>query len=126
MGEAMEYACHYCGRTDGRPTKDHKVPKVFGGRLLGPENIVLCCQMCNLIKCARHYGMFVVLFDEFLQEHGEQYYRKNPDAPKHIRQMVKKFDSWLRKQNAPLYEEQMPKQRGADSPSTSPPSNEVV
>src|SRR5436189_101217 len=26
------YACHYCQRTDGRPTRDHKVPKLFGGK----------------------------------------------------------------------------------------------
>jgi hypothetical protein len=126
MGGVMEYACHYCGRTDGRPTKDHKVPKVFGGGLLGPENIVLCCQMCNLIKCSRHYGMFVAFFDEFLYEHGEQYYKKNPDASKHIRQMVKKFDAWLRKQNAPVFEEQMPRRRAPEASSTSPTMNEAV
>ncbi len=97
----MEYACHYCGRTNGRPTRDHKVPKVFGGLLLGLENIVPCCQMCNVIKCSRHYGMFVALFGEFLEEHGEQYRGKNPDRARHIRQMHRKFAAWLRKQDAP-------------------------
>jgi hypothetical protein len=66
--------------------------------------------------------MFVALFDEFLEEHGEQYRWKNPDAPKHIRQMVKKFDVWLRKKNAPLYEEQMPRRRDADPQIGSTPS----
>ncbi len=100
----MEYACHYCGRTNGRPTRDHKVPKVFGGLLLGLENIVPCCQMCNVIKCSRHYGMFVALFGEFLEQYGEQYQAKDPDDPRQIRQMNKKFASWLREQNAPHFE----------------------
>jgi len=114
MGEAMEYACHYCGRTDGQRTKDHKVPKVFGGKLLGPDNIVLCCRMCNMIKSARHYGMFVALFGEFLELHGEQYLAANPDDARCHRVMSRKFRSWLKQQQAPLYEEHMPRRRGAD------------
>lgn len=104
MGGAMEYGCHYCGRTEGIRSKDHKVPKVFGGRLLGPDNIVLCCQMCNIIKCARPYGMFVAVFGEFLEEHREQYRGKNPDRARHIRQMNRKFNAWLRTKNAPHIE----------------------
>ena len=25
------YACHYCERTDGSKTRDHKLPRMFGG-----------------------------------------------------------------------------------------------
>lgn len=96
----MEYACHYCGRTGGSRTKDHKVPKIYGGGALGTENIVRCCQMCNVIKSARHYGMFVALFGEFLELHGEEYRSANPDDGKSIRLMSRKFASWLRAQDA--------------------------
>lgn len=104
MGEVMEYACHYCGRTDGKRTRDHKLPQVFGGRGLGSANIVRCCQMCNVIKSARHYGMFVALFGEFLQLHGEEYRATNPDDASGIRLMSRKFAAWLREQNAPQHE----------------------
>jgi 5-methylcytosine-specific restriction endonuclease McrA len=40
-GRAGEYACHYCERTDGSRTRDHKVPRVFGGTDIA-ENIVRC------------------------------------------------------------------------------------
>ena len=57
-----DYRCHYCGRTDGAETRDHKVPRTCGGAGRGAENIVLCCKMCNMIKSAREYGMFVAFF----------------------------------------------------------------
>ncbi len=116
----MEYACHYCGRTDGKPTKDHKVPKAFGGRTLGRANLVPCCYMCNVIKSARHYGMFVALFSEFLEQHGEQYRRKKPERWRHIRQMQKKFDTWLREQNAP-HDESANTPVGSRGPRVGPP-----
>src|SRR6187200_2747338 len=75
---ASSYACHYCRRTDGRPTRDHKVPKIFGGKgLVG--NIVRCCRMCNSIKATRPYEWFVVFFGQFLEVHGEEYLAANPD-----------------------------------------------
>lgn len=100
----MEYACHYCGRTDGKRTRDHKLPKAFGGRGLGIENIVRCCYMCNVIKSARHYGMFVALFAEFLELYGEEYRGLNPDDTHNLRMMSRKFSAWLRAKNAPHHE----------------------
>lgn len=87
-------ANHYCSRTDGTATKDHKLAKVDGGGD-GQENIVLCCKMCNMIKSAREYGMFVALFREFLQVHGEEYRDADPDHLVSIRAMARKFDRWL-------------------------------
>jgi 5-methylcytosine-specific restriction endonuclease McrA len=46
---AVVHACHYCQRTAGRPTRDHKVRRKFGGTNVA-ENIVRCYQMCNAIK----------------------------------------------------------------------------
>lgn len=92
----ISYACHYCGRTNGARTRDHKVPRLFGGGTLGTANIVRCCQMCNGIKSARHYGTFVSLFGLFLEEHGEEYRAADPDDGKAIRAMSRKFSRWLR------------------------------
>lgn len=91
----VDYRCHYCGRTDGSETRDHKVPKTFGGRAFF-ENIVLCCRMCNMIKSAREYGMFLVLFGEFLEKRGEEYRAADPDDARTIALMQREFDRWLR------------------------------
>jgi 5-methylcytosine-specific restriction endonuclease McrA len=77
-GSGATYACHYCGRANGLRTKDHKIPRIFGGAGLA-GNIVRCCLMCNMIKSARPYGLFVVLFREFLEAHGAEYLSADPD-----------------------------------------------
>ena len=91
----MEYACHYCGRTNGMRTRDHKIPKAFGGSAMGTMNIVHCCRMCNAIKSARHYGMFVAFFSEFLELHRVEYRARDPDDMSNIRLMTSRFDKWL-------------------------------
>ena len=88
------YACHYCQRTDGRQTRDHKVPKAFGGTK-SAANIVRCCLMCNTIKESRPYALFVLLFGEFLDLHGEEYRAADPDDGRLISKMHKKFSMWL-------------------------------
>ena len=89
------YACHYCERTDGFRSKDHKRPKMYGGGALGLENIVRCCRMCNSIKGARLYEWFVPIFREFLELHGQEYRTANPDDWATIGTMTRKFDAWL-------------------------------
>jgi 5-methylcytosine-specific restriction endonuclease McrA len=91
----VDYRCHYCGRTDGSETGDHKVPKTFGGRR-GAENIVICCKMCNMIKSARDYGMFVALFREFLELRGQEHRAADPDDAQTIGDMQREFGRWLR------------------------------
>lgn len=66
-----------------------------GGAGRGAENIVLCCQMCNSIKNAREYALFVVFFAEFLEEHGDVYRAADPYDGKSIRAMSRKFNKWL-------------------------------
>ena len=90
------YSCHYCGRANGARTRDHKVPRFYGGAGLGRENIVVCCTMCNMIKSARPYGKFVLLLGEFLERHGEEYRAADPDDREVIRAMQRRFDRWLR------------------------------
>jgi 5-methylcytosine-specific restriction endonuclease McrA len=91
--DAVEYACHYCGRSNGSRTKDHKVPKIFGGK--GGENIVRSCLMCNMIKNSREYGHFAALFREFLDEHEEEYQAADPDDFRTIGLMHRRFNKWL-------------------------------
>ncbi len=93
--EASAYACHYCGRTDGARTKDHKLPKILGGTKRA-DNIVLSCLMCNMIKSGREYGMFVLLFAEFLSEYGEEYRATDPDNFRTIGGLHRRFNRWLR------------------------------
>jgi hypothetical protein len=49
--------------------------------------------MCNTVKDCRDYELFVVLFKEFLQEHGERYRAADPDKGRSNRRMVRKFNS---------------------------------
>ena len=91
---AGAYACHYCGRTNGLRTRDHKIPRIFGGAGLA-RNIVRCCQMCNMIKSARPYGLFVVLFREFLEAHGAEYQSADPDDFATVGVMHRRFNQWL-------------------------------
>lgn len=88
------YSCHYCQRSDGRQTRDHKHPRAFGGAKL-PGNIVRCCLMCNTIKDSRPYALFVVLFGDFLIEHGEEYRAADADDGRAISAMARKFNAWL-------------------------------
>lgn len=88
------YVCHYCERSDGARTRDHKLPRRFGGTGIA-ENIVRCCHMCNIIKGVREYTAFVAFFAEFLREHGDEYRAADPDNGKSVRVMRRKFDAWL-------------------------------
>lgn len=54
------YVCHYCERTDGSQTRDHKLPRMFGGTGL-QGTIARCCLMCNIIKGARPLSVRGVL-----------------------------------------------------------------
>jgi hypothetical protein len=88
------YSCHYCYRSEGAQTKDHKVPRLFGGTGIA-RNIVRCCQMCNSLKAARPYELFVFLFREFLEVHGREYREADPDDPLMVGTMTRKFNMWL-------------------------------
>jgi hypothetical protein len=67
---------------------------MYGGKgLVG--NIVLCCQMCNMIKSARSYQFFVPLFGEFLEMHRDEYRATNPDDFATVGAMTRKFDARL-------------------------------
>jgi hypothetical protein len=68
---------------------------MFGGTAI-LENIVLCCKMCNMIKSAREYGMFVALFREFLKLRGQEYRAADPDDGRTIGDMQREFGSWLK------------------------------
>jgi hypothetical protein len=57
-----------------------------------------CCMMCNMVKSARDYTLFVLLFREFLHEHGAEYRAADPDDFRTIGKMNKRFDAWLRAQ----------------------------
>ena len=75
-------------------TRDHKLPRKFGGANVA-DNIVRCCQMCNVIKGSRPYELFVVFFWQFLVEHGAEYRAADPDHGTSIRAMSRKFNVWL-------------------------------
>jgi hypothetical protein len=94
LAAVSAYACHYCQRTDGARTKDHKLPKLFGGSGKA-ENMAVCCKMCNLIKGPRLYAWFVPVFREFLDVYGDEYCAANPDDGETIRVMARKYDAWL-------------------------------
>jgi len=91
-----EYACHCCGRADRLRTRDHKLPRRYGGARKA-SNIVRCCAMCNRIKDTREYKVFVILFKQFLEEHGDEYRAANPDDGKATPKMRRKFERWLEK-----------------------------
>ena len=97
-GIALQYACHYCGRTNGARTRDHKIPRLYGGKSL-VGNVVRCCMMCNMIKSSRPYGFFLPLLNEFLEEHGVEYRAADPDDRKCISAMARKFRNWLKTQH---------------------------
>jgi hypothetical protein len=97
-GAHAPYACHYCERADGVPTRDHKHPKMYGGTGRA-GNIVWCCQMCNSIKAARLYEWFVPFFQQFLELHAEEYRAANPDDWSTIGAITRKFNAWLHGMN---------------------------
>jgi len=43
------YKCHYCHTQDAKLTIDHVIPQALGGND-NPDNLVACCQDCNLGK----------------------------------------------------------------------------
>ncbi len=43
------HTCQYCGKTSGKLTIDHVIPRERGGRDLW-ENLVIACSPCNLKK----------------------------------------------------------------------------
>ena len=52
LSPALGAPCYYCGiameaTTDTRPTRDHAVPRRFGGT---DADIVICCARCNRMK----------------------------------------------------------------------------
>jgi hypothetical protein len=51
--------------------------------------------MCNMIKSARPYGLFVVLFRQFLEAHGAEYQSADPDDFATVGAMHRKFNQWL-------------------------------
>ena len=81
------------GRTGGR-RETTRCREPFGGTK-SAANIVRCCLMCNTIKDARPYALFVLLFAEFLEQHGEEYRAADPDDGRIISKMHKKFSTWL-------------------------------
>ena len=87
--------CHYCGRMDFRPTKDHMIPLSKGGENLD-ENIVICCKRCNMLKGSREYGFFTEKFAQFLRENPEYIETDSHDFDL-IKQWQSKFDKWLQK-----------------------------
>jgi hypothetical protein len=91
---ATSYSCHYCARSNGAQTRDHKLPRKLGGTGIA-ANIVWCCHMCNVIKGIREYAAFVAFFGEFLREHGDEYRAADPDNGKSVKAMGRKFSAWL-------------------------------
>lgn len=51
--------CHYCPAilNDQNRTKDHKIPRVRGGR--GKDNYVFACRKCNPEKADTPYEEFI-------------------------------------------------------------------
>src|SRR5262245_18763460 len=47
---------------------DHKLPRALVQNV--KESLERCCLRCNTIKGLRPYGIFVLLFRDFLAEHG--------------------------------------------------------
>ena len=43
------YKCHYCHTADSTLTVDHVIPRALGGPDIA-ENLVACCQDCNIGK----------------------------------------------------------------------------
>jgi hypothetical protein len=70
------------------------VPRKFGGTNAA-ENIVRCCQMCNVIKGSRSYELLVVFYLQFLVQHGAECRAADPDDGTSIRAMSRKFNLWL-------------------------------
>jgi hypothetical protein len=91
----FRYACHYCGRTDGKPTKDHKVPKSAGGG--DGANIIMSCKMCNMIKGSLKYEFFVSHFQPFLAENKEHYLAADADSLEEIKRWQRAFSLHLRR-----------------------------
>jgi hypothetical protein len=64
--------CHYCKIEfnfrirEQRVTVDHKIPLCEGGEDF-VENLVLCCNWCNIVKSNAKYGAFFQ-FIAFLKE----------------------------------------------------------
>jgi hypothetical protein len=77
----LRFACHYCERTDGFRSNDHKIPKM----------IVRGCLMCNSIKGARLHERFAPFFQLFI-EFLAKYLRANPDDWVMVGAMTQKFN----------------------------------
>jgi hypothetical protein len=72
--------------------RDHKRPRKFGGPSVA-ENIVRCCQMCNVIKSSRPDELFVVFFS-FPSNTGAEYRAADPDGGTSISAMSRKINLW--------------------------------
>ena len=91
----VDYRCHYCGRTDGCRNRRSQGAEDVRRPSRSRQHRV-CCKMCNMIKGAREYGMFVALFREFLELRGEEYRAADPDDGRTIGDMQREFGRWLR------------------------------
>jgi hypothetical protein len=88
-----EYASHYCECTGSR-TRDHKIPRVFGGTDIA-ENIVWCCQMCNIIKGTRPLRCSWSCFANSWRPTGKRIAQPTLDDWECIGAMARKFNTWL-------------------------------
>ncbi len=91
------FTCQYCGESFPTPelTFDHVIPRSKGGRTTW-ENVVTCCQVCNLIKgnrLPRQCGM-IPLSPPFpptvyeLQENGRMF------PPNYLHESWRDFLYW--------------------------------
>lgn len=89
--------CHYCTRTSGKRTRDHKQPRARGGTN-EPKNLVKACVMCNVIKTDVPYDVFAPVFEAFLAERRDAYLAADPDDYGTIRIWQRRFTLFLRRQ----------------------------
>lgn len=62
--EELATCCAYCGRTDGKLTLEHVVPRARHGPST-EENTVLACRRCNERKGKMSAGDFIVRYQLF-------------------------------------------------------------
>lgn len=71
------YVCHYCG--DIAHTIDHIIPQSKGGKS-NEENLVACCEYCNVYRGAIEYEEFKNFYKKELEygihDRQKEHYRK--------------------------------------------------
>lgn len=65
--EQHNHACHYCGRTDVKLQREHKIPVSRGGGFT-VSNIVPACRSCNMRKHDRTDSEFFEFLKQFPRE----------------------------------------------------------